>query len=123
MRNTIPIMLSLFLFALYLGIALFYIIASWKIFTKAGRPGWGIFIPIYNTYLWVKMAGRPGWWVLLFFIPLVNVVIAIIVTIDVAKAFGKSTAWGVFLLFLFSFIGIPLLGYGKATYTQPAAAA
>jgi hypothetical protein len=112
----------LFLAALYLGLALFYIIASWKIFTKAGQPGWGIFIPIYNIYLGVKIAGKPGWWVLLYFIPLVNLVIAIIVMIDVAKAFGKSTAWGVFLLFLFSFIGIPILGYGKSTYTQPAAA-
>jgi hypothetical protein len=110
----------LFLAALYLGLALFYIVAAWKIFTKAGHPGWGIFIPIYNVYLWVKIAGKSGWWVLLYFIPLVNLVIAIIVAIDVAKAFGKTTAWGVCLLFLFSFIGIPILGYGKATYTQPA---
>jgi hypothetical protein len=118
----IPILLMLVMVALYLAIALFFIIAAWKIFTKAGQPGWGILIPIYNVYLWIKIAGKPGWWVLLFLIPLVNVVIGIIVSLDVAKAFGKSTAWGVFLLCLFSFIGIPILGYGKATYTQPAAA-
>jgi Family of unknown function (DUF5684) len=110
----------LLLASLYLGLALFYIVAAWKVFTKAGKPGWGIFIPIYNIYLWVKIAGKPGWWVLLYFIPLVNLVILIIIAIDVAKAFGKTTAWGVCLLFLFSFIGIPILGYGKATYTQPA---
>ena len=118
----ISIVPMLFLAALYLGVALFYVIAYWKIFTKAGKPGWGIFIPIYNLYLWVKIAGRPGWWVLLCFIPIVNFVIAIIVMIDVAKAFGKSTLWGVFMLFLLSFIGIPILGYGKAAYTQPAGA-
>ena len=119
----IPTLLMLVMAALYLGIALFFIIAGWKVFAKAGKPGWGIFIPIYNLYLWVKIAGKPGWWVLLFFIPLVNLVISIIVSLDVAKAFGKSTVWGVFLLVLFSFIGIPILGYGKATYTPPVPAA
>ena len=116
----IAIMLFLCLCALYLAVALFFIIAAWKVFAKAGKPGWGIFIPIYNLYLWVKIAGRSGWWVLLFFIPLVNVVIGIIVAIDVARAFGKSGVWGFFLLFLFTYIGIAILGYGKAVYTPPA---
>ena len=84
----IPILLMLVMVALYLGIALFFIIAAWKVFAKAGQPGWGIFIPIYNLYLWVKIAGKPGWWVLLFFIPQENIVISIIVSLDVAKAFG-----------------------------------
>ncbi len=116
-------LLALIPAVLSLGIALFIIIAAWKIFTKAGQPGWGIFIPIYNVYLWVKIAGRPGWWVLLFFIPLVNFVVAIIVSLDVAKAFGKSGAFGFFLLFLFGIIGVPILGYGSAVYTPPAAKA
>lgn len=101
-------------------IALFFIIAAWKIYAKAGQPGWGCLIPIYNLYLWMKIAGKPGWWLILYFIPLVNIVIAIIVTLAVGKAFGKSTAFSVFLLMIFSFIGIPILGYGKAVYTPPA---
>lgn len=99
-------------------IALFLvIIPGWRMLSKAGLPGWGIIIPIYNFYLWCKMAGRPGWWLLLMLIPVVNIVIAIILALDIAKRFGKSGAWGFFLLGLFSFIGIPILGYGKATYT------
>jgi len=115
----IPILLFLCLCAFYLAIALFFIIAAWKVFTKAGKPGWGIFIPIYNLYLWVKIAGRSGWWVLLIMIPIVGIVFSIIVALDVAKAFGKSGVWGFFLLFLFTFIGLPILGYGKAVYTPP----
>lgn len=107
--------LVLILFEIAVG--LFILIAGWRLFAKAGKPGWGIFIPIYNAYLWVKIAGRPGWWVVLFFVPIVNIVIAIMVAMDVAKAFGKSGAFGFFLLFLFSFIGVPVIGYGSARYS------
>jgi hypothetical protein len=49
-----------------LTLALFVIVAMWKVFTKAGQPGWGAIIPIYNVYLLCKIAGKPGWWVILF---------------------------------------------------------
>ena len=115
----IAALIGLILVAIYLGIALFFIIAGWKVFTKAGKPGWGILIPIYNVYLWVKIAGKPGWWLLLYLIPLVNIVIAIIVALEVAKAFGKSGVFGFFLLFLLPIIGFPVLGFGSAVYTPP----
>jgi hypothetical protein len=118
----IALLVGLVLFALYLCVALFFIIALWKIYTKAGQPGWGIFIPFYNVYLWLKIAGKPGWWLILYCIPLVNIVIAIIATLAIGKAFGKSVAFSVFLLLIFSFVGIPILGYGKAVYTPPAPA-
>ena len=51
------------------------IIGGWKMFVKAGKPGWGVIIPFYNTYLLCKIAGRPGWWLILFFIPIVNIII------------------------------------------------
>ena len=111
----------LVLILIEIAIGLFFLIAGWRLFAKAGKPGWGIFIPVYNAYLWVKIARRPGWWVVLFFIPIVNFVVIIIAAMDVAKAFGKSGAFGFFLLFLFSFIGVPILGYGSAVYAPPAA--
>jgi hypothetical protein len=88
----------------------------WRTFHKANRPGWAAIIPIYNLYTMVKIAGRPGWWVILYFIPIVNIIVNIVVSIDVAKAFGKSTAFGVIGLWLFSFIGYLMLGFGDATY-------
>ncbi len=96
--------------------------AYWRIFTKAGQPGWGVLIPIYNAYLILKIAGRPGWWLLLMLIPLVNIIVWAIVCIDVAKAFGKDTIFGLVLLFLLCPIGVLILGFGSAAYQGPARA-
>jgi hypothetical protein len=98
------------------------ILAFWQVFVKAGKPGWASIIPIYNVYVLLKIAGRPGWWLLLYLIPIVNLVVNIIVSIDVAKAFGKSAVYGVVGLWLFSVIGYIMLGYGDATYHGPSTA-
>lgn len=103
-----------------LAVLVFMIAALWKVFTKAGQPGWAAIIPIYNVYVMCKIAGRPGWWVILYIIPIVNIVISIIVSLDVAKAFGKSGAFGFFGLWLFGIIGYPILGFGSAQYVGPA---
>jgi len=100
---------------IYIALVIFIIVSMWKVFVKAGQPGWGVLIPIYNIYLMLKIAGRPGWWLLLFLIPLVNIVIGIIVDIDIAKNFGKDTAFGLGLFFL-GFIFLPILAFGKAEY-------
>ena len=104
-----------------LAIAVLEIAAVWMIFSKAGRPGWGAIIPFYNIYLMCKVSGRPGWWLILFFIPLVNIVVALIVMFDLAKAFGKGTGFGVGMFFL-NFIFYPILGFGSATYSGEKAA-
>lgn len=98
------------------------IIGTWRTFEKAGQPGWGAIIPIYNAYLPLKIAGRPGWWLILLLIPLVNVVIWLLVSIDIAQSFGKSAAWGVILLFLLNGLGLLILGFSDAQYRGPAAA-
>ena len=101
-----------------LAVVVFMIASVWKVFTKAGQPGWAVLVPIYNAYILLKVAGRPGWWLLLYLVPLVNFVIGIIVAIDIAKAFGKGTGFGVGLAFL-GFIFYPILGFGSATYGPP----
>jgi hypothetical protein len=88
----------------------------WATFAKAGKPGWAAIIPIYNALVLLQVAGRPWWWILLFLIPLVNLIIAIIVSIDVAKNFGKGALFGLGLAFL-GFIFYPILGFGDAQYT------
>ena len=60
-----------------LVLAVISIAGTWKAFEKAGQPGWACIIPIYNTYIMLKIGGKPGWWLLLFLIPLVNIVFAI----------------------------------------------
>ncbi|RKT57439.1 DUF5684 domain-containing protein [Saccharothrix australiensis] len=113
--GVVPLVISL-------AIAVLMIAAMWKVFSKAGRPGWAAIIPIYNLYVLLKVAGRPGWWLILFIIPLVNIVMSIIISLDVAKSFGKGGAFGFFGLWLFGFIGYPVLGFGSARYQGPAAA-
>jgi len=97
------------------------IIIMWKVNTKAGQPGWAAIIPIYNIYVWLKIAGRPGWWLVLMLIPFVNIVISVIVSIDIAKSFGKDTVFGVVGLWLFSLIGYAIIAFGGAQYRGPAA--
>ena len=107
---------------LMLAVAVVFIIGFWKVFSKAGQPGWACLIPFYNAYILLKIVGRPGWWLVLFLIPFINFVIAIIVAIDLAKSFGKSAAFGVVMLVLLSGIGYLVLGFGSARYIGPAAA-
>ena len=101
-------------------IAIIVIVAMWKIFTKAGQPGWACLIPLYNIYVLCKIVGRPGWWLILMLIPFVNVIIGIILCIDLAKSFGKGVGFGLGLIFL-SFIFYPILGFGSAQYQGPVA--
>jgi len=107
----------------FLAIAVVCIAAVWKVFAKAGQPGWAAIIPIYNVYIMLKIIGRPAWWIILMLIPIVNIVIAVIVAMDMAKSFGQSAVFGIVLLFLFSIIGYLILGFGSAQYVGPAAAA
>lgn len=92
------------------------IVALWKVFQKAKQPGWAAIIPIYNTYILLKIVGRPGWWVLLYLIPFVNIIVHLVVSLDAAKSFGKSQLFGVVGLWLLPFIGYLILGFGDAKY-------
>jgi len=105
-----------------LAIGVVFLVAAWKMYVKAGQPGWAVLIPFYNFYIWLKIAGRPGWWLVLLLIPLVNLAIMVILAVDVAKAFGKSAMFGVVLLFLLGGIGCLVLGFGNAHYVKPATA-
>lgn len=101
-----------------LAISVLMIVAMWKVYAKAGEPGWAILVPIYNVYVMLKIAGKPGWWLLLFFIPLVNLVIGIMTLVALAANFGKGTGFAIGLLFL-PFIFYPILAFSDSEY-QPA---
>jgi Family of unknown function (DUF5684) len=104
----------------WLAFTILMIAAFWKIYSKAGQPGWACIIPIYNLYIWCKIVGRPWWWILLMLIPFVNLIIAIILIIDLAKSFGKGVGFGIGLLLL-GVIFFPILGFGSAQYQGPSA--
>lgn len=102
---------------LFFAIWIVTIVGLWKIFEKAGKPGWGALIPIYNLILWLEIVRRPGWWIILIVIvPFANIICSIIVIFDLAKSFGKGVGYGFGLLFL-PLIFFPMLGFGDAEYT------
>jgi hypothetical protein len=100
---------------IYLAVIVLAIAGMWKTFSKAGKPGWAAIIPIYNLIVLLEVAGKPLWWIILFFIPVVNLIAMILVGIGVAENFGKSAGFGVGLALL-SFIFYPILGFGSAQY-------
>jgi hypothetical protein len=94
------------------------VIALWRVFTKAGYAGWLAIIPIVNLFVLVKIGGFSAWMGLLYLIPIVNIIFHIIVSLRVGKGFGQGAAFSIFLLWLFSFIGYLILGFGSADYDK-----
>jgi hypothetical protein len=103
-----------------LAIVIFMIAAVWKVFTKAGQPGWAVLIPIYNAYVMLKIAGKPGWWLLLMFIPIVNLVVWILALVGLAANFGKGGGFVLGLLLL-PIVFYPILGLGSSQYSPVSA--
>ncbi|NKQ36732.1 MAG: DUF805 domain-containing protein [Chloroflexi bacterium] len=113
---------GLFFWVCYLAIFILVIAGMWKTFVKAGQPGWASIIPFYNLYIMLQIVGRPGWWLILFFIPLANIIVVILLSIDMAKSFGKDALYGLLLLWILAPIGYLMLGFGDAEYQGPSAA-
>lgn len=99
-----------------LVILAFYVICYWKLFEKAGQPGWAAIVPIYNIVILMQIVGRPAWWVILMLIPCVNIIVALLVYLDLARVFGKGAGFGIGL-FLLGIVFLPILAFGDAEYT------
>lgn len=104
---------------IYLAVIIFIIAAQWKVFTKAGKPGWAVIIPIYNFIVLLEIVGKPWWWLLLMLIPVVNIIVAIWVANLLSKSYGYSEGFTVGLILL-PIVFIPILGFGNAKYIGPA---
>ena len=99
-------------------LAIVGIVAMWKLFLKAGQPGWAAIIPVYNLLVFLRVVNRQWWWILLLLIPIVNIVLGIILIFDLGKSFGKGGAWSFFLLLILSVIGYLILAFGKSEYKK-----
>ena len=109
-------------FGVTILIVLVFIIASWRLFSKAGKPGWAIIIPFYNLYIYTQIIQRPGWWILLYFsiaIPAVGalalVFLSIVDQLRLAKVFGRSAGFGVGLILL-GWVFFPILAFSGSQY-------
>ena len=111
--GVVPILIAIVIGAVMIA-------AMWKVFTKAGKPGWAAIVPIYNIIVLLQIAGKPVWWIILFFIPIVSLIIAILTYVALAERFGKGGGFAVGLVLLGP-IFFPILGFGSAQY-RPALA-
>lgn len=105
------------IFSLIIGIvvALVMIAGMWKMFSKAGEPGWASIIPFYNAYVLFKITWGSGIKFLLLLIPIANIVVVIMTQIKLAKAFGKSTGFAVGLILLPPIFYV-ILGFDSSEY-------
>lgn len=121
-KDTLPeevgfLMLGAFavLALLALGTVILVVVAKWKIFEKAGQPGWAAIIPIYNKLIMLRIVGRPDWWIVLVFIPPVNVGVSVLLNIVLAKVFDMEEIFAVGLILL-PFVFHPILAFGDAQH-------
>lgn len=106
----------LLILVIELAIVAFLLASLWKIFAKAGEPGWAGIIPIYNMIVLAKIAEKPMWWGALVLIPIAGIVFQVWIWNRVVKRFGYSEGFTVGMILL-PFIFLPILGFGKAQYT------
>jgi hypothetical protein len=104
-----------------LVIAVVVVASLWKVFAKAGEPGWAAIVPVYNLVVVLRIAQKPIWWIVLFFIPVANLVAVILTGIAIAQRFGKGTGFGVGVGLL-PMVFYPLLAFGDARYQAAKAA-
>lgn len=104
-----------FLFYLLCTLIIISIIAKWRIFKKAGQPGWAALVPFYNKYKMLEITSMPLWAFIIAFVPGLNISITFIERIRLAKAFGKGEGTGL-LLFFFPVIMFPVLAFGDSKY-------
>ncbi len=117
------IMLLVWIPALIIGVIM--IISLWKIFQKAGKPGWAAIVPVYNSWVLLEIVGYPGWWAILSLVPFVNLfpaVMMIIAYYKLAKLFGKSDGFAVCNIF-FSYVTMPILAFGNSQFAGTVSAA
>ena len=116
--GVVAIVIWLFVVLIVLAVSILMIIAMWRIFTKAGKPGWTSLVPIYNMVVMMQIVGRPEWQVVLMFLPFAHIYISIVLPLDLAKSFGKTTGFGVLMIF-FPAIMNPILAFGSSRYVGP----
>jgi hypothetical protein len=99
------------------ALVILMVASNWVIFTKAGKPGWACIIPFYNMWVLVEICKKSPVWFVLMFIPCVNIIVALLLQVELAKVFGKGVGYALGLIFL-PVIFLPLLAFGDAQY-QP----
>ncbi|WP_373073564.1 signal peptidase I [Zeaxanthinibacter enoshimensis] len=81
-------------------IQLIHFAGTWKLYVKAGRKAWEAAIPVYNAIVLMKIIGRPGWWVILLFIPIINLLMFPVIWVETIRSFGRTSLLETWLVIL-----------------------
>jgi len=114
-EDSLALILFLSLFFIAFIMAIFLIICQWKIFVKAGKPGWAAIVPVYNQMVLAEIGGKKDVWGLLPLIPYIGIIWSIWLVNRMAKSFGKDVEFTLGLIFL-PLIFYPILAFGKTEY-------
>lgn len=87
-------------FIFFLLIQVIHFIGTWKLYVKAGRKAWEAAVPVYNAVVLMKIINRPKWWVILLFIPIVNLIMFPVVWVETIRSFGKKSNLDTLLVLL-----------------------
>lgn len=108
--STLPLIVTLV-------ITLIAIVGWWKLFSKAGYPGFLALIPLVNVVVYIMVGGRPWWWIILMLIPFINIIILFLVHLSVAERYGQGVLYAFGLFFLMPVFAI-ILGFGPFEYRE-----
>src|SRR5690625_1621317 len=87
-------------FIFFLAVQVIHFLGTWKLYVKAGRQAWEAAIPIYNAIVLMKIINRPAAWVILLFIPIVNLIMFPVIWVETARSFGKYSTLDTWLSIL-----------------------
>lgn len=115
MENGTGVIFAIIVLVIVFGLIAFMVISFWKIFEKAGKPGWAAIVPIYNLVVWCEIIQKPGWWAALMLIPYIGIIWQVWATNLLVKKFGKDEGFTVGCVFL-PFVFWPILAFGDAKF-------
>ncbi len=99
----------------WLAVMVLLVVSDWKIFVKAGKPGWAILVPIYNIIVMLQIVKKPLWWIVLLIVPLVNIAVVVIIVYNLVIKFGQP-GWHVIPALILGCVYFPYLAFSKAQY-------
>ncbi len=87
-------------FLFFLLVQVIHFLGTWKLYKKAGKKPWEAAVPVYNAVILMKIINRPWWWVILLFIPVVNLIIIPVIWVETIRSFGRNSTTDTFLVLI-----------------------
>ena len=91
-----------------LAIQVVHFLGTFRLYQKAGRKSWEALVPVYNAVVLMQIIRRPKWWVILLFVPIINLMMFPVIWVETLRSFGRNrsidTILGILTFGLYIFI-------------------